>query len=203
MTTSNLTLSRVGYAERIENIAPRTLLRMALDGQGLEPTAAEVLLGITAGDIAAQILELATKGYVSFVRTGNCTTNDAVTLELMARGVTAAASTVRRIEIQAHSIDDAGLASYERRFIVEGAATPVLGTFGGAAAVETTIETATGGASTAIDYTRTVQVGTEPQTFAFAAGAGTLTFTYTGQTGDVTNFRFEIRVFPKIALTFE
>lgn len=203
MTISLQTLNRTGYCERLEQFDRLTLLKMAEDASGLQPTAAETALGITAGDIAAQALELALDGYVKFVRTGRATTNDTDTLELVARGVTAGAGFVRRIEISADSVDDAGVASFERRFIVEGAATPVLGTFGGAAAVETTIETSTGGASTSIDYTRTIQAGTEAQTFGFAAGAGTLTFTYTGQTGDVTNYRYEIRVFPKRALTFE
>jgi len=203
MSLSLQTLNRTGYCERLEGLDRLTLLKMAEDASGIAPTAAEVLLGITAGDIAAQALELALDGYVKFVRTGRATTNDTDTLELVARGVTAGAGFVRRIEISADSVDDAGVSSFERRFIVEGGATPTLGTFGGASGYETQIESAQGGASTAADYTRTVQVGTEPQTFGFAAGAGTLTFTYTGQTGDVTNYRYEIRVFPKRALTFE
>lgn len=203
MTTSNLTLNRVGYCERLENFGLAELLRMGADGSGLAPTTAETTLGITAGDIAAQALELALRGYVTFRRTGTCSTNDAVTLELIARGVTAAAGTMRRVACLAHSVDDAASASYERSFVVEGAATPVLYHLGGAEAVQRTIETATGGASTSIDLTRTTQAGTEAQTFAFAAGASTLTFTYTGQSGDVTNFDFEVRVYPKSALTFE
>lgn len=203
MSTSNLTLNRPGYCERLEFLALPDLLKVGLDGAGLNPTTAETALGITAGDIAAQALELAHKGYVSFVRTGRCTTNDTITLELVARGVTADAGFVRRIEIRAHSVDDAGVASYERRFIVEGGATPTLQFFGGVTGYETQIESAQGGASTAADYTRTQQAGSEAQTFAFAAGAGSLTFTYTGQSGDVTNVWFEIRVFPKLALTFE
>jgi len=202
MTTSNLTLSRVAYCERLEDFKLAKLLSIGLSG-GLAPTTAETALGLTAGDIADQALELALKGYVSFTRTGTCSTNDAVTLELVARGVTASAGFVRRIEIRAMSVDDAGLTSYERRFEVEGGATPTLQHYGGSEPVERTIETATGGASTSIDYTRTIAAGTEAQTFGFAAGASSLTFTYTGQTGDVTNFRFEVRVFPKVALTFE
>lgn len=203
MTTSNLTLSRVAYCERLEDFKIAKLLAIGLSG-GLAPTAAETLLGLTAGDIADQALELATKGYVSFTRTGTCSTNDAVTLELVARGVSAvSASFVRRIEILAHSVDDAGVASFERRFIIEGGATPTINTFGGVETTEGTMLKGSAGSEVAFDYARTVQVGTEAQTFGFAAGAGTLTFTYTGQSGDVTNFRFEVRVFPKVALTFE
>lgn len=197
MATSNLTLSRVAYCERLEDLTPRALLGIALDGQGLQPTTAEAALGLTAGDIAAQALELATKGYVSFVRTGTCSTNDAVTLELIARGVTANAGFVRRIECRAISVDDAGVAAFEQRFIVTGASTPIVDIFLGSDTVES------GGLSAQVDPRRTVAAGTESQTFAFAAGVGTLTFTYTGQSGDVTNFRFEVRVFPKVALAFE
>lgn len=203
MSTSNLTLSRVAYCERLESLSPRALLGLALDGQGLAPTTAETTLGLTAGEIAAQALELATKGYVKFVRTGRCTTTDTITLELIARGVTFDAGFVRRIEISAHSVDDAGVASYERRFVIEGGATPTINTFGGVGTTETTMLKGSAGSEVAFDYTRTVQAGTEDQTFALAAGASTLTFTYTGQSGDVTNVYFEIRVFPKLALTFE
>lgn len=202
MATSNLTLSRVAYCERLEDFKLAKLLGIGLSG-GLAPTTAEAALGLTAGDIADQALELACKGYVSFTRTGTCSTNDAVTLELVARGVTASAGFVRRIEIRAISVDDAGVASYERRFEIEGGATPTINTFGGVVTSEETLLKGSAGSEVALDYTRTVQVGTEAQTFGFAAGAGSLTFTYTGQTGDVTNFRFEVRVFPKVALTFE
>lgn len=203
MTVSNQTLNRVAYCERLESFTARALLGLALDGQGLQPTTAEAALGLTAGDIAAQALELATKGYVTFTQGARCTTNDTVTLELIARGVTASAGFIRRIEIRCASVDDAGLTCYERRFEVEGGATPTLQCYGGSEPVERTIETSTGGASTSIDYTRTIAAATEAQTFGFAAGAGTLTWTYTGQSGDVTNHITDIRVFPKRALTFE
>lgn len=197
MTTSNLTLSRVAYCERLEQLSLANLLRIGMDGSGLQPTAAETTLGLTAGEIANQALEMALKGYVSFIRTGTCSTNDAVTLELMARGVTAAAGSVRRIECAAISVDDAGVAAFEQRFTVTGAATPIVDIFLGDNSTES------GGLSAAVDPSRSVAAATEAQTFGFAAGAGTLTFTYTGQSGDVTNFRFEVKVYPKVALTFE
>lgn len=196
MTTSNLTLSRVAYCERLEDFKLAKLLSIGLNG-GLQPTAAEALLGLTAGDIADQALELALRGYVTFTRTGTCSTNDAVTLELVARGVTANAGFVRRVDCRAISVDDAGVAAFEQRFTVTGASTPIVDIFLGDNATES------GGSSAQVDPSRTVAAGTEAQTFGFAAGAGSLTFTYTGQSGDVTNFRFEVRVFPKVALTFE
>lgn len=202
MTISLETLNRPGYCERLESLSLPALVRVAQDGAGLAPTAAETLLGITAGDIALQALELSQKGYVSFIKSAACTTTDAVTIELIARGVTFPASSVRRIEITAHSCDDAGVASYERRFVIEGAATPVIGTFGGVAATETTMLKGSAGSEVAFDYTRTEQAAAESQTFALAAGASTLTFTYTGQSGDVTNVWFQVKVFPKIALPF-
>lgn len=197
MTTSNLTLNRPAYCERLEFLGPAELLRIGLDGSGMAPTTAEALLGLTAGDIAAQALEMALKGYVSFVRTGTCSTNDTVTLELVARGVTADAGHIRRIDVRSFSVDDAGLLATEQRYVVTGASTPVVDIFLGDNATES------GGSSAQVDPSRTVAAGTEPQTMAFAAGAGTLTATYTGQSGDVTNFRFEVRVFPKVKLTFE
>lgn len=196
MTTSNLTLSRVAYCERLEDFNILQLLGIAQAG-GLAPTTAETALGLTAGDIALQAAELATRGYVTFTRTGTCSTNDAVTLELVARGVTANAGFVRTVECRAISVDDAGVAAYEQRFRVTGASTPIVDIFLGDNSTES------GGLSASVDPARTVAAGTESQTFGFAAGAGSLTFTYTGQSGDVTNFRFEVRVFPKVALTFE
>ena len=56
-------------------------------------------------------------------------------------------------------------------------------------------------ASVEVDAERTAQAGTEAQTFAMAAGASTLTVTYTGQSGDVTTGFFEVRVYPKQNLT--
>lgn len=197
MSTSNLTLNRPGYCERLEFLGKAELLRMGLDGSGMTPTTAEAALGITAGDIANQALELALNGYVSFTRSGRCTTNDTVTLELVARGVTADAGFVRRVDVRSISVDDAGLLATEQRFVVTGASTPVVDIFLGDNATES------GGSSAQVDPSRTVAAGTESQTMGFAAGAGTLTATYTGQSGDVTNFSFEVRVFPKQALTFE
>jgi hypothetical protein len=201
MSTSNTTLSRVAYCERLEFLDRATLLRIGSDGTGLAPTTAETTLGLTAGDIAAQALQLALDGYVSFVRTGRCTTNDTITLELVARGVTADAGFVRRIQVLGHSVDDAGVASFDRSYVIEGGSTPTVQTFGGStfAAVQTT----NGLATLDVDLERTQQASAEAQTLALAAGAGSLTITYTGQSGDVTNMQFEVRVFPKLALTFE
>lgn len=203
MTTSNLTLSRPAYCERLENFGLAELLRMGQDGSGMAPTTAETTLGITAGDIAAQALELALRGYVTFKRTFTCSTNDTVTLELIARGVTFDAGFVRRLEARVHSVDDAGLASFDRRYIIEGGTTPTVTYFGSGSTTEETMLKGSAGSEVAFDYTRTGQAAAEAQTWAVAAGASTLTFTYTGQSGDVTNGEFEIRVFPKTKITFE
>lgn len=194
MTASNLTLSRAGYCARLEQLALPDLFKVAQDGSGLTPTAAEVLLGITAGDIAAQALELALRGYVTFKRSFTCSTNDTVTLELIARGVDAPAGTWRRIDILCSSGDDAGVASFHRRYGVLGATTPVLDEFAQLATTPASLPVD-------VDLARTAQAGTEAQTFAMAAGASTLTITYTGQSGDVTTGFFEVRVYPKESLT--
>lgn len=194
MTLSNETLNRPGYCERIENFGLDELLRIGSDGSGLAPTAAETLLGITAGDIAKQALEHALRGYVTFRKGFTASTNDAVALELVARGVTAGAGSWRRIDIVSVSGDDAGIARIARSYGVLGAATPVLDEF-------PSIVLMTAGLPADVDIQRTVAAATEPQTFAMAAGAGTLTVTYTGQTSDVTNGFFEVRVYPKTALT--
>ena len=195
MTITNETLSRVGYCARLEDFQRSELLKMGLDGSGLAPTAAETALGITAGDIAAQALELALDGYVTFKKTFTCSTNDAVTLELVARGVSIASGTWRRIDCLCSSGDDAGVASFTRRYGVLGASTPVLDVYplatvlidGSPAAVVTDLE-------------RTATAAAEAQTFALAAGSGTLTVTYTGQSSDVTSGFFEVRVYPKQTL---
>ena len=194
MTVSNETLNRPGYCERIESFGQAELLRMGLDGTGLAPNATETALGITAGDIAAQMLELATKGFVTFRKGFTCSTNDAVALEMVARGMTAAAGSWRRLDTIAVSGDDAGIARISRSYGVLGAATPVLDEF-------PSIVLMTAGLPADVDIQRTVAAATEAQTFATAAGSGTGTVTYTGQSGDVTTGFFEVRVYPKQALT--
>jgi hypothetical protein len=202
MTTSNLTLSRVAYAERVlenEGRSVADLLRIGLDGTGIAPNTTETALGLTAGDIAAQCLELALRGYVTFKRSFTCSTNDSVTLELIARGVTASAGSYRRIDVLGSAGDDAGVATFHRRYGVLGATTPVLDVFGGStgAAVQTT----SGLTTVDVDLERTEQAAAEAQTLAMAAGSSTLTITYTGQSGDVTTGFFEVRVYPKNSLT--
>ena len=195
MTTSNLTLSRVAYCERLENFGRAELLRMGMDGSGLAPTSAETTLGLTAGEIAAQALEMALDGYVTFKRSFTCSTNDTVTLELIARGVTADAGSWRRIDLLGSTGDDAGVASFHRRYGVLGATTPVLDVFPlGTALIDGSP------APVVNDFERTSQASAEAQTLAMAAGSGTLTITYTGQSGDVTTGFFEVRVYPKNAL---
>src|SRR5690606_2449420 len=86
------------YCQRIESLSHGALLKIGLDGQGFEPDTDEVALGLTAGEIARQCLELALKGYVTLRVEGTTDTNtaDSDALNLSDVGVTFPAATVRR-----------------------------------------------------------------------------------------------------------
>lgn len=117
-----------GYCARLEQLDRAALLKMGLDGAGLAPNTAETALGITAGSIAAQALQLALDGYVEFDMLGQTETNDTVTtFNLTDRGVDfLTVGTYRRVEVYAFITSDAEAALIRRDAMVTGAATPVV-----------------------------------------------------------------------------
>jgi hypothetical protein len=194
-----LSISRAGYCARLEQLSPRALLGLALDGQGLAPNATEIALGITAGDIAAQALELATKGYVSFVARLSQTTNDTSDIILSDRGVTFATGFARRIEGCVVSADGDNVTLEETTAIVEGNDTlssAVVTYFGVAHLVTNGLTVAAVNPhKTSVSGLGLTGIGAQTVTILNSTG---IRVRYTGQSGDVTTGTLIARVYPQV-----
>lgn len=118
------------YCARLENMSRSKLLKMGLDGTGLEPTTAEAALGITAGGIAAQALQMGIDGYTTFKYEMRTETNDALVINLTDDlGVNfLTADTFRRVDLEVYASADADYGFVPQTFIVQGASTPVVAT---------------------------------------------------------------------------
>lgn len=120
-------VSRPGYCARLEQFGRAELLRIGLDGTGLQPNATEVALGITAGEIASQALQLALDGYVSIVQNGTADTNtSSPTYDYTARGVTTPDATTRVIETFCYIADNDGQGIVHGTAQVDGGSTPIV-----------------------------------------------------------------------------
>jgi len=122
------TITPAAYCNRLEQFSRGALLRIGLDGQGLQPTAAETTLGITAGSIAQQALALALDGYVEFNFTMAADTNTAGVVNLTTTlGVDfLTASTSRRIDVECFVAADVDKGFVQEKLLVAGAATPIV-----------------------------------------------------------------------------
>jgi len=116
------------YCQRLEDLSRPVLLKLGLDGVGLEPTTAEEALGLTAGEIARQALELALNGYVTLKVQGTTDTNtaDSDAVNLSDVGVTFADATFRRIEVFARCADNDGMGCVFAAAVVDGGTTPIV-----------------------------------------------------------------------------
>lgn len=203
------------YCARLENLSPKELLSRGLSSDGLEPTAAELLLGLTKGAIADQCLSLATKGYVEFELKCQTETNDTVTtFNLSDLGVDfvlpATAAAFRRLQVDAFVTSDADVALLKRDAVVVCATTPIVNI--------TTLTfqvTDAGGANQQIG-----QVGSGGSVIStgdFWAGAGAnailpvvlieqntnkVRLSFTGVTNIDIFWTIRIRVYPKVSQTF-
>jgi|GEM_PF-5603776 len=194
-----VSISRSGYCERLESFQPAELLRMGLDGTGLAPTAAEVTLGITAGDIALQALELATKGYVSFVTRVSQTTADTSDVILSSRGVSFATGYARKIEVEAISADGDNVTLEETTAIVQGHDTlssAVVTYYGVAHLVTNGLGTAAVNPSkTSVSGLGLTGIGAQTVTVLNSTG---IRARFTGQSSDVVTGTMVVRVYPKV-----
>jgi hypothetical protein len=189
--------SPIAYCGRIEQFGQAELLRMGLDGTGLTPTTAESTLGLTAGSIAGQMLQLATKGYVEFVLTMAADTNTAGVLNLTdTLGVDfLTASTSRRVEVDALIKADVDASWVKERFLVACAATPVVYRFlqgftaDAAAAANASATVGAGDITTAINGSAAV----------LSQSSNDVILTLTGITNIDTTWVVYVRVYPAVA----
>jgi hypothetical protein len=172
---------------------------MGLDGTGLAPTAAEVTLGITAGDIALQALELATKGYVSFVTRVSQTTADTSDVILSSRGVSFATGYARKIEVEAISADGDNVTLEETTAIVQGHDTlsSAVVTYYGVAHLVTNGLTvaAVNPSKTSVSGLGLTGIGAQTVTVLNSTG---IRARFTGQSSDVVTGTMVVRVYPKV-----
>lgn len=203
------------YCARIENLSRKELLSRGLSGDGLEPTDAELVLGLKKLSIAEQMLQLATLGYVEFELKCQTETNDTVTtFNLSDLGVDfnlpSTAAAFRRVYLEAFLTSDADVALLKRDAVVVCATTPIVNI--------TTLTfqvTDAGGANQQIG-----QVGSGGSVIStgdFWAGAGAnaivpvvlleqsgnkIRLSFTGVTNIDIFWTIKIRVYPKVSQTF-
>ncbi len=193
-----VTISRAAYCERLESFGQRELLAMGLDGSGLAPTAAETTLGITAGDIAAQALELATKGFVTFTARLSQTTNDTSDIILSSRGVTFATGFARKIIAEVIAADGDEVTLERCTAVVQGhdtLASAVVTEFGLAHLVTSGLTVAAVNPSkTSASGLGLTVIGGQTLTILNSTG---IRVRYTGQSSDVTTGTMVVQVFPK------
>jgi hypothetical protein len=169
-----LSASRPGYCQRIERFSRQALLRIGMDGTGLEPTTAEAALGLTAGEIASQALALALDGYVEFEYAVSETTNGTD-------------DGMRKVEYSLQSSDDANYRNFERRFYIKNDTLAVSIVPGSVLLQDalTTVDATSGNFGTA---------GAE--TLVPSVSSTDVILTYTGQSGDATLATIRVRIFP-------
>ncbi len=186
------------YCGRLENFDRAALLRMGLDGSGFAPNATETALGITAGSIAVQALDLALDGYTTFDFQVVAETNDAVTINLTTLlGIDfLTVGTYRKVEFETFANADADVGCVKRTAIVQGAATPIV--------IQTAVTSVAdiGLATIETALTRQVAAGDLLASAAvvpfcsLAQSSNALVLTYTGISNIDTNATVRIYVYP-------
>lgn len=185
-----------GYCNRLEQFSRRALLSIAQSG-GLQPTAAETLLGITAGSIADQALQLALDGYVTFEFTMAADTNTAGVFNLTTKGVDfLTVSCSRTVEYEIFVKADVDAALLTQKALVACAATPI---------VYNLIKTVEAGGSSAAASVRDIGAGdlistaTVVPTATLSVSTADVVLTLTGVANIDTTWRVLVKVFPKTA----
>lgn len=187
----------VAYCGRLENYSRAELLKMGLDGSGLSPTSAETTLGITAGSIAEQALQLALDGYVTFYATMAADTNTAGVINLTdTLGVDfLTASCSRRVDVEAYVKADVDAGAVNESYLVACAATPIVYRY---------LQGFTADAAAAANARATVGAG--DVTTAILGSAAVLSqssndviLTLTGITNIDTTWVVKIKVYPKVS----
>jgi hypothetical protein len=167
-----------------------------MDGTGLAPTAAETTLGITAGSIAQQMLQLALDGFVTFEFTMASDTNTAGVFNLTTKGVDfLTASCSRRVDVEAFVKADVDGGSVQETYFVACAATPVVArylqgfTADAAAAANARASTGVGDITTAILGSAAV----------LTVSTADVILTLTGITNIDVTWVVKVKVYPKFA----
>lgn len=196
------------YCARLENLDPRELLKRGLSSDGLDPTAAELVLGLTKYSVADQALQLATKGYVEFELKCQTETNDTVTtFNLTDLGVDfvlpASAAAFRRVDLEAYVTSDAEAGLLRRTAMVVCATTPIVSqttisgdTNAGGAANEGGKFTSVAGAGDFIASSLIVP------TVGLEQSGNKIRLTFTGITNIDLFWTIKVRVYPKVSQTF-
>lgn len=189
------TITPAAYCERLERFSRRTLLGIAQSG-GLQPTTAEAALGITAGSIADQALQLALDGYVEFVFTMAADTNTAGVVNLTdTLGVDfLTADTSRRLDAEVFVSADVDKGLVKEEVLIKCAATPVVyrllqGFTADAAAAANARAAGAGDWSVALLGAAAV----------FSQSSNDIILTLTGITDIDTRWFVRLRVYPKYA----
>ena len=187
-----------GYCNRLEQFNRRVLLSIAQSG-GLQPTAAETALGITAGSIADQALALALDGYVEFCFTMAADTNTAGVFNLTTKGVDfLTTSCSRKLEAEVFVKADVDAALIVGQTLVACAATPIVYN------QRNTIDVGDALVTQNVDV-RAISAGdlistlTTVPTAVFSVSTADVILTLTGVTDIDTTWVVKVRVYPKTA----
>ena len=186
------------YCARLESFERRTLLQMGLDGNGLTPTTAEAALGVTAGGIAAQALQMALDGYTTFDFQVVAETNDAVTINLTTLlGINfTTTSTYRRVEFETFTSADADVGMVRRAAIVQGAATPVCAQTAVTSVADIGLATIEAGLLKSVAAGDLLASAAVIPFCSLAVSTADLVLTYTGISNIDTNATVRIYVYP-------
>lgn len=193
------TCTPAGYCNRIEQFDRSTLLKIGLDGTGLAPTSAETTLGITAGSIARQALQLALDGFVTFEFTMAADTNTAGVFNLTTKGVDfLTTSCSRKIETEVFVKADVDAALIVGQALVACAATPIV------YAQRNTVDVGDALVTQNVDI-RSIAAGdllstlTTIPTAALSVSTADVILTLTGVTDIDTTWVVKVKVYPKTA----
>ena len=188
------TSTPAAYCVRLENYSRAALLKMGLDGSGLEPTSAEETLGITAGSIAAQALQLAVDGFVTFEFDMAADTNTAGVFNLTDLGVDFPADTSRRLGFECLVSADVDKAFLFQESLVAGAATPIV--YNPAITVD---PAGTATSIRGIGAGDLISTSVVVPTAVFSQSSNEIILTLTGVTNIDTRWKCKVKVYPKVS----
>lgn len=195
------------YCQRLENLAPRDLLRVGLAGNGdnsqLEPNTAEAALGLTRGVIADQALMLATRGFVEFEARGQTETNDTVvTLNLTDLLVNFPAGSLRRLDVDAYITADADAGDLRLTAIVAGGTTPLVAVTKLKGIEDAATATSEGGIRYSVAAGDFLASSLIVPTVLFEQNTNKIRLSFTGVTNLDMFWTFKIKIYPLIVQTF-
>lgn len=187
-------ITPAAYCNRLEQFNRKALLGIAQSG-GLTPTAAETALGITAGAIADQALQLYLDGYVEFTFTMAADTNTAGVVNLTdTLGVDfLTTSCSRRVDVEAFVAADVDKGLVKEELLIACAATPIVyrllqGFTADAAAAANARAAGAGDWSVALLGAAAV----------VSQSSNDIILTLTGITNIDTTWHVRVRVYPKV-----